>query len=94
MEATEELYLLLPALEQFASDSYVASTIRVAKQKLQTAESLFPQAKAKFEAEPLREKVGQVHNKLDVLSLASTVHSCYSNLCFIYWTEFYQIVAL
>ncbi len=66
IEAIEELSLLLPALEVYASDSYVADTIKNAKEKIQKAEFNIPQAKAKFAAEPLRAQVDQIQAKLDV----------------------------
>lgn len=58
--------LLLPALETYAADDYVARTIKTAKDKIAAAQANFPQARARFEAEPLRAKVVQVANKLDV----------------------------
>jgi hypothetical protein len=66
MEAIGELEALLPALEVYASDSGVATTIKVAKDRIQAAKSVVPQAKLKFEAEPLKQQVGQVAAKLDV----------------------------
>lgn len=66
VEAIDELNLLIPALETFSSDSHVADTIKAAKEKIAAAESQLPQARMKFEAEPLRDKVSTIHNKLDV----------------------------
>ncbi len=66
MEAIEELNTLLPALEIYSSDDYVSRTIRTAKDKIGAAQAHFPKAKARFEAEPLRAKVNQIYDKLDV----------------------------
>ncbi len=66
MEGVEELAVLLPALEVYSSDSGIATTLKVARDKILAVETLVPQAKMKFEAEPLREKVSQVSGKLDV----------------------------
>jgi hypothetical protein len=66
VETIDELNLLLPALEVYASDTHVAETIQAARAKITQAEANMPQAKVKFEAEPLRDKVGTTHNKLDV----------------------------
>ncbi len=66
MEGVEELAVLLPALEVYSSDSGIATTLKVARDKILAVETLVPQAKMKFEAEPLREKVSQVSSKLDV----------------------------
>ncbi len=66
VETIDELNLLLPALETFASDTHVAETIKAAREKIAQAEANIPQAKVKFEAEPLRDKVGTTHTKLDV----------------------------
>ncbi len=68
MEALEELSVLLPALEVYASDSYVSDMIKTARGKIQQAEANIPQAKIKFESAPLREKVSQTHSRLDVRS--------------------------
>jgi hypothetical protein len=66
IEGMNELEALLPALEVYASDSGVATTLRSAKDRIQAAKAVIPQAKLKFEAEPLKQQVTQVHGKLDV----------------------------
>jgi hypothetical protein len=66
MEAIEELNALLPALETYASDQHVAETIAYAKKKIALAEANVPQAKVKFEAEPLKDQVNKSQQKLDV----------------------------
>ncbi len=66
MEALDELTTLLPALEVYASDSYVADTIKTAKDKIQQAEANIPQAKIKLESVPLREAVSKQSSRLDV----------------------------
>jgi hypothetical protein len=80
MEGLSELEALLPALEAYASDSSVATTIKVAKDRIQAVNSVVPQAKLKYEAEPLKNQVGQVSAKLDVryisLSLSVPLVSC------------------
>jgi predicted extracellular nuclease len=68
MEAIEELNALLPALEEYAADSYVADTITNAKKKIAQAEANIPQAKVKFEAEPLKDQVSKTQQRLDVSS--------------------------
>jgi hypothetical protein len=75
MEGLSELEALLPALEAYASDSSVATTIKVAKDRIQAVNSVVPQAKLKYEAEPLKNQVGQVSAKLDVryISLSLSV---------------------
>jgi tRNA U54 and U55 pseudouridine synthase Pus10 len=75
MEAIEELNALLPALEQYASDSYIAGVIKTAREKIAKAEANVPQAKVKFEAEPLKEQVNRVQGKLDVRRFFSLVQS-------------------
>jgi hypothetical protein len=66
MEALEELEVLLPALEEFAADSGVASTIGAAKDRVQKAQANIPQAKLKFAAEPLRAALDKTASQLDV----------------------------
>jgi hypothetical protein len=69
MEAMEELETLLPALEEFASDSGVATTLRAAKDRIQKAEANIPQARLKYAAEPLRAGLDKAASQLDVRSL-------------------------
>ncbi len=71
MEALDELKSLLPALEAYASDSYVSDVIKAAKRKIVQAEENIPKAKVKFEAEPIKEQVIKVHQKLDVCIIFS-----------------------
>ncbi len=74
MEALDELQALLPVLEEYASDSNVASTIKSAKEKIKSAEANIPQAKAKFAAEPLRAELERAASALDVCPLLSRTH--------------------
>jgi len=69
MEALEELNSLLPALEAYAADSHVADVIKYTKTKMAQAEANIPQAKVKFEAEPLKDQVNKTQQLLDVRSL-------------------------
>jgi hypothetical protein len=69
MEALEELNALLPALEAYAADSHVADVIKYTKTKIAQAEANIPQAKVKFEAEPLKDQVNKTQQLLDVCSL-------------------------
>ncbi len=66
LEALEELQVLLPALEPYSSDSNVADTIKAAKQKILQAEQQIPNAKIRFESQPLLEKTRATHQRLDV----------------------------
>lgn len=68
VEATEEIKSLLPVLEQYSSDSYAADMIRNATKSIAEAEAVMPKARARFEGEPLRDKVVATHNRLDVRS--------------------------
>ena len=68
MEALEELNSLLPALEAYAADSHVADVIKYTKTKMAQAEANIPQAKVKFEAEPLKDQVNTTQGRLDVRS--------------------------
>jgi hypothetical protein len=73
MEALEELNALLPALEAYAADSHVADVIKNARNKIAQAEANIPQAKVKFEAEPLKDQVSKTHGRLDVRSSSQFV---------------------
>lgn len=66
IEALDELRLLLPALEIYSSDLYVAETISKAKEQIATAEATIGKAKARFESQPLKQKAIALHTKLDV----------------------------
>jgi hypothetical protein len=68
VEAIDELNSLLPALEAYASDTHVAEVIKNARNKIAQAEANIPQAKVKFEAEPLKDQVNKTQGRLDVRS--------------------------
>jgi hypothetical protein len=66
VEAIEEINTLLPMLEQYSSDTYAESMIKNARESIAKAQAEFGKARARFEGEPLRDKVVQAHGKLDV----------------------------
>jgi hypothetical protein len=66
MEALEELSVLLPALEVYASDTHVSEVIANAKKQIALAEANIPQAKVKFESAPLKDQVSRSYAKLNV----------------------------
>lgn len=66
VDGLTELEALLPALEAYSTDSGVATVIKVAKERIASAQTLIPQARRKYEAEPLREKLVLASGKLDV----------------------------
>lgn len=47
LEALEELKVLLPELEQYASDSYVATALTNARDMIRRTEAVLPEAKSK-----------------------------------------------
>lgn len=93
MEGLNELEALLPVLENYASDSGVATTLKVAKDRIAAVQSLVPQAKRKYEAEPLRQKLGQTSAKLDVRIMALSSAMLPSNAPRYLSTEFHKVVA-
>ncbi len=93
MEAMEELETLLPALEEFASDSGVATTLRAAKDRIQKAEANIPQARLKYAAEPLRAGLDKAASQLDVRSLQLLLRPCTHTHTRHHKTELHQDVA-
>lgn len=66
LEALEELNVLLPALEPYATDDGVSETIKKATTKIAQAEALIPEAKARFESSVLIEQIRSYFWKINV----------------------------
>lgn len=66
VEAIETVNSLLPVLESYSSDRYASDMIQSARKVITAAEAVFPQARARFEGGPLRDKVTDISRKLDV----------------------------
>lgn len=62
----EELRTLVPALEMYSSLEEATSVLKTAREKMAKAEIEIPKSRAKFAAEPLRQKLVETYRKLDV----------------------------